>query len=180
MLHARRQVQIAFAGLALLLVVLYTSAAFQAQYPGKAKSRSTSTFFAKDTGDNGVLQRLEAVLQKLESTAIPSFEAALRKNDETCKDREIQSNPDQVKGERTFWQELSAETLREKRQNIIGAIRKSFGLPGLQYSTPKDLLKSGMYGDGRGLVFTGGNKVRLTSKLALCALDSFKFAYLDD
>lgn len=159
MLNARRQVQVAFAALALLLVVLYTSAAFQAQYREAAHPRSTGTFFAKqDTGKAGVLHKLELILSKLESTPIVTYEQALKKNERTCKNSEVQSNPDQIKGEQAFWKDLSSQTLREKRQNVIQSIRQAFGLPGLQYSTPKDLLKSGMYGDGRGLVFTGGNK----------------------
>lgn len=159
MASPRRPVQVAFLALALLLVILYLSAAFQPQYPGPAVSRPLRTSFSKDTTGNGVLDRLERTLQKLEGTPITTYEEALRKNEQTCKDRQVQSNPDQVAGEGSFWCEVSSETLEEKRQNIITAIKEQFGLPGLHYAVAKDLVMSPMYGDGRGLVFTGGNKV---------------------
>lgn len=159
MFHARRQVQLAAAGAALLLVILYASAAFQPQYSRTATGRAAGSSFGKVTEEAGLFQVLESRLQDLEKTPILAYQEALKKNEQTCKNREIQSNPDQIKGESEFWEQLTSETLQEKRQDVIDAIRKEFGLPGLQHSNPPNLLKSGMFGDGRGLVFTGGNKV---------------------
>lgn len=161
MFHARRQVQLAAAGAALLLVILYASAAFQPQYSRRrtATGRAAGGSFGKVTAEAGLFQILEARLQALEKTPILSYQEALKKNEQTCKNREIQSNPDQITGESEFWEQLTSETLQEKRQDVIDAIRNEFGLPGLQHSNPPNLLKSGMFGNGRGLVFTGGNKV---------------------
>lgn len=164
MLGARRPIQVAGTAFGLLLAILYFSAAFQPQYPGPAVSRPLRTSFSKEATESGVLERLESTLQKLESTPIATYEAALRKNEQTCKNREVQSNPDQVAGEQTFWREVSSEILQEKRQNVVNAIREQFGLPSLRYSLPSHLVKSPMYGEARGLVFTGGNKVNLPTQ----------------
>lgn len=164
MLTARRQVQVAFLGLALLLVVLYTSAAFQPQYPQTAAApvkAPTGRTFEKSSEASGILERLESILQKLENTPILPYDEALKRNEQTCRGRQVQSNPDQVAGERTFWREVTSDKLKEKRQNVIESIRKVFGLPGLKHSNLNGMLQSGMYGRGRGLVFTGGNKVSL-------------------
>lgn len=174
MYNARRPLQIALLALALLCVILYFSAAFQPQYPEAIPPQSTKVSFSKSTtgDDGGVLERLEKTLQKLENTPISSYDQALRKNEQTCENRQVQSNPDQIAGQETFWREVRSEELAEKRQNIINGIRDQFGLPGLQYAQP-NLRTSSMYGSGRGLVFTGGNKVcRNSSKGHLTVPDT--------
>jgi hypothetical protein len=158
-----RQLQIvALVAIALVLIITFKSSSFETpilpsvnkfaaskdeQPSGKAKS-------------TGLLEHLEEILQKVESAPVLSYDEALAKNERTCKGREVQSNPDQIRGESSFWRNLPGEELERKRQDIIDGIRSHFGLPGLLDAGLDDLTTTSTFGTrDRGLVFTGGNKV---------------------
>lgn len=104
------------------------------------------------------LKLLDDALARLENAPILSVDEAIRQNERTCGGKERQSNPDQIKGERTFWDALSAETIRDKRRGLIRNLRAAYK-PQQASSNGSTALTDPMFGSGRGIVYTGGNAV---------------------
>ena len=100
-------------------------------------------------------------LRRLETAPILSHEDSHAKNNATCASKERQSNPDQIKGDAEFWANMNETTILVKRQALVDRIRLAYG-PLADTGKPTllpETAKTGGYGKGRGIVFTGGNSV---------------------
>ena len=76
-------------------------------------------------------------------------------NDVACP-RELSDrlvNADQVKGDGQFWDEMTSETIAEKRAGVVKWLEARVGLG-------EEVLGGVKSGEGRGIVLTGGNHVR--------------------
>jgi len=169
---ARRLQSLALVAIALLLLVTFKSSTFDAAAvldKSAAFNKHKQTPTSGQAKSTGLLEHLENILQKVERAPIESYDEALAKNERTCKGRDVQSNPDQIKGESAFWRQLSSDDLARRRQAVADGIRSYFGLPGLLDAGLDDFSVATYFGtDGRGLVFTGGNKVS-ARRLSECA-----------
>ena len=100
-------------------------------------------------------------LRRLETAPILSHEDSHAKNNATCAGKERQSNPDQIKGDAELWANMNETTIIAKRQALVDRLRLAYG-PLADTGKPTllpETVKTGGYGKGRGIVFTGGNSV---------------------
>lgn len=116
---------------------------------------------------------LSRALDKIEQQPVLDYEEALKFNELSCAGAGVQSNPDQVKGEVAFWRSLTAKQIQEKRSALTEGVRQAFGLPGSLRSDSSHTIYPEMWGEGRGIVYTGGNAVRLASETRVSCLLSF-------
>jgi len=163
----------AVAGRVLLLYVVWTSSSFQdGSHYSLSGGRETlqrpvdhtsdiATSIPIAPADPKTLRRLIQTLEKLDAARILDYDDALELNERTCDGREIQSNQDQINGESSFWRSLSSRELLQKRSNLIFGLRDAFDLPSSLSGRASPNGSYPIYGEGKGLVYTGGNAVSI-------------------